>query len=368
VAQSAGAVLAPDVGGTPLKFTLGTLNWESQIDAGGLFTPSSVLSSVDVSNMAIDTEYGSGWPKRIVAGGFEVINTTSEIYAQGLATCFQLGAQHTDAVLSCTNELGVTTENPGIVTRSPPAGLDLAVAQKNILQWMAKDGCYIPMQLDPERSEFVMASRGSFLFQETESSASGYPTQGIVAYDSSTGFNHYIRYQTMGLSGAFFSGLSPQTSLVISATYVVEVQPLVGTAMNYVQPAPVRDERALELYYLVRRFLPIACRKEDNDFGDWLRWVFKAISSVASIAAPIVTVFNPAAGAAVGAVGAGASAASSAFDKNKKKKRETTTVVVSSPPLRTAGPSAGAKMSGQTAWSPGNAALSNKSVPRLTRR
>lgn len=110
-------------------------------------------------------------------------------------------------------------------------------------------------------------------------------------------------------TGAHITGLSPQSTFTVVLTYFVQILPGRHSALiPAIRPSTPYDPRAYQIYTTVMQHLPIACFKDDNDFGDWFKKAMRLVSQVAPL---VGAAFGPV-GALVGkGIGAAGSAAGS---------------------------------------------------------
>jgi hypothetical protein len=76
----------------------------------------------------------------------------------------------------------------------------------------------------------------------------------------------------LNLSGAYFTGLSEETTLTVTSRFYVEISPpLSSSLLDLVTPPAQFDPFAINLYTRVVNMMPPGTRKGDNDAGDWFR-------------------------------------------------------------------------------------------------
>lgn len=104
-------------------------------------------------------------------------------------------------------------------------------------------------------------------------------------------------------TGCHITGLSPESTFTIVATYYVQILPMSKSPLlSLVKPAPAYDPRTYTIYTAVMSRLPIATYKDDNDFGTFFRNALNLIRR-----------FAPFVGAAFGPIGTGIGSAASAL-------------------------------------------------------
>lgn len=251
---------------------------------------------------------------RIIACGFEVHNTTAEIYKQG-AVCTYRMPQAGNANQVMFSNFAATSY--GTVTgrryRAPPT----TVAQANLLKgtrtWDAKSGVYATVFQATVANPLLQQASEHFLLDP--SPAPG-PTSVVVGSPLVPGLplvnpTNYTPtpLQTMPFdtTGALFTGLSTQTTLTIKARFYVERAPTWAEPQLAVLASPSAgyDVTALELYSQVINMLPPAVMVGENAKGDWWRAVVSVLKHVSGPLGLALSPFIPGAslvGAAVGQV------------------------------------------------------------------
>jgi len=122
--------------------------------------------------------------------------------------------------------------------------------------------------------------------------------------------------------GAYFTGLSPQTTLQITVKYYVErfPTPFENDLIVLAKPSSPFDPRALEIYGLAMNELPIAVPVGENPLGEWFSSV---LDKVAKVASPIAKGLSmvPGIGAPAAIVGNVADAYMNARRPQKEKQK-----------------------------------------------
>lgn len=247
---------------------------------------------------------------RLISVGFEVHNTTAEIYRQGSLTVAQLPDCAADSAISIYHDTVpawdiANFQNDRALMQASTLAPLLSVPGSQT--WPASEGCYcIP------RMTFVPRDINSFL-EGTSSGGVGANTRVPVLYgtDGKTalpipsgsvvwkGVNriplHHARYPS-GFSPiqVICSGLSAQTTLTLTFRTVVEYFPaLTSPLLPLGSPSPVFDPLAFELYGKLVSGLPYAVQVKDNAAGDYFRKVLMFIARVMNTSAPLFGEFGP---------------------------------------------------------------------------
>lgn len=264
---------------------------------------------------------------RVIGMGFEVHNTTAEIYKQGSLTCYRQPQLGNTYQMRTVNNGGTFTANPvGTMWRLPPTTVAEANLLKGTRTWEAAEGVYatvlqnsVQNPLRQTESEQILYSQyavtgtaGAVLATQYDAmgAAAAAPSSSSIAFEP----NQTIPFDT---TGVFLSGLSPQTTLTVNLKVYVERAPTWSEPSLSVLASPSAgyDTRILELYAQVVNRLPPGVKVSENAFGDWWR----AITSIIKNVAPVVGLaLNPVIpGAAL--VGHGVGALTKVIDDSASK-------------------------------------------------
>jgi len=262
---------------------------------------------------------------RLIYSGFEVVNTTAQIAKQGAVTVYEYGNSyevgasipgHASIAGSAGNING--SWNPTNYFRSPPNTLAEAKIMPGSHSWAAQDGCYNTAKFQTENPFQSVTKRPWVMVQNnsTSGTSSGYekPTQvpdgptpeahsaGSIMSDYMLGWwqtspldpkgklagpAHFSRMNT---SGAYFTGLSRDTTLFVTWRVGIERLPAANkpTFLALAQPSASFDPNALVLYNLVANILPPGCPQGYNDAGSWFRWISDAAKKAIPKVYPVV--------------------------------------------------------------------------------
>jgi hypothetical protein len=129
------------------------------------------------------------------------------------------------------------------------------------------------------------------------------------------------------VSGAFFSGLNPNSTLQVTVKYVVERIPSITepNLLVLTRPPCPFDPMALELYTRVMASLPVGVKVGDNPDGEFWASILDALAAIAPVVGaaltPIAGPIAPALSAAASAgLKAGSNAARAAHQRKVEKK------------------------------------------------
>jgi len=286
----------------------------------GSATVQSALLSPTVDQLANAVGYLSG-TSRVIGMGFEVHNTTSPLNIQGAVAVYKqpqpvfldrldvgLMAVGTLAQLVAPTLTAVFQgESTTFLLNDGPATLADAMLLPGSRQWEAKDGCMVVPTLASTEIPVQQLRNANVFFRDTNGNQTvntialgGAPTTGFTGCFVNPLFpvvtfavpsvqikltQPLLHINNFNTSGAFFTGLSNSTTLVINTVYYIERFPTVSDKDLIVlaEPSPPYDSVAFDLYPILTQFMPPGCQVKDNADGDWF---FEAVQSVAEFLKP----------------------------------------------------------------------------------
>lgn len=247
----------------------------------------------------------NGVNQRIISAGFEVTNTTADLYKSGSCTVFSTfqGDYETQMVNSFQGiqyvpVTGTTLNAFGLIRnfRLPPQSLSQAQQTPGARTWPAVQGCYVPARLNLSRIKPNFGNNLIPVFWGPGAVANPYVI-GCAATATNSGANAngtaYPLQDNMesGLhcSGAVFSGLTPQSTLLLTANITVETFPTSDVnELALASPTAVYDPIALALYEETIYRTPVGCPQTDNPTGEWWKEIGKGLWAAAKVAIPEV--------------------------------------------------------------------------------
>jgi hypothetical protein len=259
--------------------------------------------------LTLPAMYSTG-DHRIISKGFEVHNTSAQLYIGGSVICWRSPIPSIEGACNyqhVTYSAGtVSAINPATthIYEGPPASAAAALKLPQSKQWDAKAGCYVVSALHNDCLPTVNGEPIATLLTDNTSS----PSQALVSYidllaSAVTGTNVYelkaTKSSEFDLCGAFFTGLTPQTTLVVNWNVIVERFPsnddldLVVLA----NPSPELDDVAIKFYSHASRMLPTGVPVAMNGFGDWFKDV---VSTASDYIAPVLSAIPHPAAQAIG--------------------------------------------------------------------
>jgi hypothetical protein len=287
----------------PPGFTFGTLNIisgqtgydlnVSSIVTGGV-TPAPVVSTLSPN------AYLAG-ASRIIASGFEVVNTTADLQKQGTVTVYRVPQTNDPPqtwAISGTGTDGMTGCGSLRNIIDVPSNTADALLLTGTRQWAAREGSYNVVTFSSQVLPIAQDLNEGVVFNTDAPGGRPGTVAASLIEAASFGndcFHSTCNYTSQNSAGAFFTGLSNQSTLTITHNVYVERFPsTVDTDLVVLaQPSPRYDLIALELYSECLADMPIACMVKDNGLGDWIK---NAVSKVSSLAAPVLSMIpHPAA-------------------------------------------------------------------------
>lgn len=246
------------------------------------FTQGLPVAGALAPGLAIQAGFSYG-SYRLIACGFEVTNTTAEIYKQGSVTCYKSPSSIAYSVLSGPTAVFKHTE----LAPLPPTTVPNAALFPNSRTWAASDGIYQVCTLNEEQNNFRQPQGGAIAGLMSNTSLTQLQTGANyimylprVAGPAGTNSNSPQNFRfPFDVSGCIFSGLSPQTTLQVTVKYYFERIPTFTDPSLVVLASPTAqyDPVALEIYSRVMSELPVGVPVGENPLGEWFSDVLAAV-------------------------------------------------------------------------------------------
>ncbi len=291
--------------GTIQPYHLGGVSAFSAKSGDPTYGTSDVLTTDGTAlSLGLDESYLTG-SARVIGMGFEVVNTTSQLYKQGQVTCYRQPTPDCSRMPAW----GLTKVQSGpsyyqgygsvYSLKQPPATQQQAMLLEGTVQWGAEDGCYAIATMNSMHNPAKQSEPQLIVSWQDDWSQQTGPGLGIGtkiqvfggwANYAVTPVTHIAPYN---LSGAYFTGLSPETTLSVTVVWYIQrfPDPFETDLSVIAYPSPGYDPMALELYARAMKHLPVAVKQGDNPLGEW----FKSVASkVAKVAAPVLKTIAPA--------------------------------------------------------------------------
>jgi len=285
-----------------------TLANHSSVGHGVVSLPDSVVS-------------GNG---RLIGMGFEVINTTAEIYRQGTAYVWRSPQQEngtgtwgvsraflTDFAVDwftgrqlqwCPPDEGAILLLPGSRTWEASKGAYCVVPFISVENPVTPANYEIPVATDAFDSSLRTTANSTNVFVPP-------PFTTTVAGSTLYGNHWPNKWAPVHSAGAAFTGLSNQSTLTITLNAYYEYFPA-STDVNLVtlaKPSASYDPLALELYSIALSEMPVGVEAAMNGLGDWFAGI------ISRFAPMIGTLLSPLTGPAGPAIGLGAKALADSY-------------------------------------------------------
>ncbi len=237
---------------------------------------------------------------RCIGGAFEVTNTTEELHKSGSVTAYKFPIQpdmeHIHLKGGSSTSYGVHSIP---VISGPPAN-EADAKLMNGVTWEAADGCLVPILLDPEHPEptkfhnQVCAMRvesggviSYWMMSDLENKLPSYTT--TPTFSLPTGNLEHNSIHPMNVSGAYFTGLSPETTLVLTCRLFIEVFPAPGNSLvPLAHPAPPLDTEVMECYARIMSEMHPGYPVHDNAAGDYFKKALQTVRTIVRAARPYV--------------------------------------------------------------------------------
>lgn len=283
-----------------------------------------------VSLDSTDTQAFTVGVWRQIAHGFEVVNTTSELNIQGLVTSYAAPFPQRNTKSSSSVFAFVATTPPTIAlgsldvlnTSMCPTTPSAAMLLPGSRQWKAKEGAYIVPRLNNQDLAAGLDNTGIVVTSSSDPVAPlfvvGAGVTGVTVPPSLFVLDNYVNEASFitdfNWGGAYFTGLSSETTLTINEIRIFERFPSVQIASDsqlvvLAQPSPKYDQQAMELYSVVSAMMPTGVPQKMNGIGEWFK---EAVQEARNAIAPaLAAIPHPLAQFAAGALRVGGSIADS---------------------------------------------------------
>jgi hypothetical protein len=232
------------------------------------------------ASLSLPSDYLTG-STRLVAMGFEVVNTTSDLYRQGLVTVYRQPQPPSDPfALTVT---GNVASNPsvtgtGVLQCDAPTSVGTAMLLEGSRQWKAADGSYSVVTRNNVGCPCRQLSPDSIIYLDQEI-VTGANNATVIGPTIATGLGNLMDRHNLNTSGAYYSGLSLQTTLTLNVIFYVERFP---SSFNpplavLTHPSASYDPVALEIYSRAMCGMPPGVPQWENGLGEWFRDVIDNI-------------------------------------------------------------------------------------------
>jgi len=286
--QNAGTILNNAFGGLGIYTSKTNLNDNDVFGANLLTLNNLTPSSADLKD-----------PYRIIGKGFEVYNTSPDLYKSGACLVYkQPVADYNDATTATIVSVAPAAfigAADVLLMDAPPTNVSEALRLPNSRQWEAREGCYV---ISPLHHGNTPVHTGNWTvplyYKDTPADSTlwgpGFATQSFSPFTGltpstsilKTGDQHWTNFDQCG---SIFTGLTKQSTLTINYRFFVEVFPGSSSSLaNYAHPSPQYDPAALKLYAEICHKAPVGVEVKYNGLGDWF---IDGIKAVADTVMPI---------------------------------------------------------------------------------
>lgn len=285
--------------------TLGTnsaapiVRWPIQIDFQSGSADFPAWGDANTLGLQIPETFQKG-PFRVCAMGLEVVNTTSVLNKQGLATCAVMNqSTYEEFTLHAWKQAADPNYEPGFSasyynSKEPPQNLSEMLLLPGTTQWEAAEGAYSVVQLHGF-DKLPPGNKPCYpCFTKEDSLPTDTPREvkipvaqlktvtsgGLKAYFFPTNPGHIPMDTTVHM----YTGLSDATTLTVRVRWVLQRFPNDNEPDIVVltSPAPKYDPVALEIQSRVMRTLVPAVMFRLNPKGEWWKSMLATIADIAS--------------------------------------------------------------------------------------
>lgn len=289
----------------------------TSVPSGSPTWPSSIadVPSAQTNRKVINlNDYYSG-NSRIIGGGIEVHNVTPALTKKGTCTVYRQPQTYTPAHVtfidraSATDAAYVGMPQYTVISRLPPSTPDQAILLPHSKQWDAAHGSYQVFTMDFDQPDTCAFGNRHFGYYDFAGGQSGNDagadgtsllpgaTYGVsrsaqlanyaaapvntrkVTYPSAAPFKVWPADTT----GAFYTGLGPDTTLTITAIFIIESFPTNPSPLvTLATPPPAYDPNFFRLYKEVILTMPPGVMVGENASGDWWEKVLRMVGTAAS--------------------------------------------------------------------------------------
>lgn len=314
--------LSPSIGNTN-----GTgSTWTSSAAAIGSFNMINVMRTAAGGSLfptdSASTTYCQGYPsvsptatynfmtQRVIGLGFEVVDTTAEIYRQGALTVYRLPQEGARAWMY--TDTGATDAGaPYIRYKAPPSSVASALLLTNAKQWDARNGAYVVCtQSTVDNSLKTIGSEPYVVVSAGVINSFGYSSKFAAAGATGLVYEN-VAHLPFNTSGVMLTGLNYNATFRLKIKLYTEVAPsYIESALTpLATPSAPYDPAVLEAYSKAMSVLASGVQAGDNASGDWWKAVLRVLAKIALPVSHALTPLLPVAPLVGRMVSAGASAA-----------------------------------------------------------
>jgi len=294
-----------DIGGVT---ALGVLSGQ---ETYGSPNTSGANEPTDLSGLGLPGGYSQG-VLRVIAKGFEVVDTTATNFQQGQVTVWRQPMPDIESkVVQQLSYSSGSTPIVGVASFTsypmvqPPGTLANAKLLAGSQTWKSADGAYVIATMNGGDNPanyplpvMPLVKTGEPSIGETTDTVLGSAFAVYTpAFDDAVdviGITPVV-ISPFNMCGAYFTGLNKQSTIQLTVNYYVERYPSPSDQDLVVlaSPSPGYDPCALELYSRTISKMPVGVPQGLNPLGEWFKEVLQAVTRFST---PILKVIKPALG------------------------------------------------------------------------
>jgi len=225
---------------------------------------------------------------RQVSAGFEVVNTTAELYKGGAVTTWRSPNVESKIAYVYNTTSTSAQPTPCYCGTSPPTNQATAQLYPTAKTWGASDGAYGIATLVSQDNPLTFSQVLIPAYIQTPSNAQlaantnipAWLPPGFIAYGGLASNATQMTPVPYAWHGAIFTGLPYQSTLQLTTKYYIERCPSVSEPdfLVLARSPPDYDPMALEIYTRTVCELPVAVPVDENPLGEWFNDVLETVS------------------------------------------------------------------------------------------
>lgn len=266
--------------------SLGPVNiFYRKYDGAGVITQSHIES---IGNSAPTVDESNSRQVRTVSLGFEVHNTTAELYKSGSLTVYRSPVVYNQ--VGCWYKNGATTSPfSAMLIGSIPISLDAINLLPNSRTWDANQGAYCVTLPAPNNvlSPYIpnnVVIQGGIL-------TSSYNLLYDGAYATNASIGRMQTYSPVANSGVMSSKFKDANqTFALDFRQILEEVPNTSdiVTLSYATTAPTCDKVFLKLYKNMFNQIPPGVPVSYNSAGDWFRSIIRIVKDTLPLLTPIL--------------------------------------------------------------------------------
>jgi len=267
----------------------GIVNVITAHSADTAFPLNPSFSATRSENRSLTTGEAIKGKSRLVGLGFEVTNTTAELYKGGALTVARVPGSQEPIQMREDIAFGTFDQQIRNYSGMPSSEAEL-FRIPGAQQWKAEDGAYVTATFTEENNKLQTPTNSTVrITMSNEPAASGQNTPFMQVGTT----NRRTTTVPLGIDQSYvlLTGLTPQSTFVLTMKAYFEYIPNPASAdMDFLRPTPPLDNKALEIASIARAAFPPATPVGNNASGDWFRFVVGLLGAAASAVAPVAAV------------------------------------------------------------------------------